>query len=81
MIQLIIEKMNLSRQKAEYIESMMSIVLALEEKFECENLVQPILAKNLKNEDWNVRKACVDICYTFMVVKEEINSMLHELIR
>jgi hypothetical protein len=49
MTQIIIDKMNLSRQKAEYIEAMMAIVLVLEDKFECESLVQPILAKNLKN--------------------------------
>ena len=49
MVQIIIDKMTLPRQKAEYIEAMMAIVLALEEKFDCENLVLPVLAKNLKN--------------------------------
>ena len=69
--------MQLARQKAEYIEALMGVLLALEDKFQCENIVQPILVRNLKNDDWNVRKACVDICYTFMVVKEQINSVLH----
>jgi hypothetical protein len=81
MIQLLIDKMPLSRQKAEHIEAMMAVVLGLEDKFECEHLVQPVLVKHLKHEDWSVRKACVDICYSLMVVKEEINSVLHEIIK
>lgn len=40
-----------------------------------------MLLKQLRSEDWNVRKACVDLCYTFMVVKEEVNSVLHELVK
>jgi hypothetical protein len=49
MVDLIVDKMAVSKQKAEHIECLMALVLALEDRFACESQIQPILAKNLKS--------------------------------
>eukprot|EP00919_Chromeraceae_sp_WS-2016_P078561 GHVR01186210.1.p1 GENE.GHVR01186210.1~~GHVR01186210.1.p1 ORF type:complete len:154 (+),score=0.25 GHVR01186210.1:127-588(+) len=80
MITLIHDRINYAKSKSEMLDSLLSLILALEDKFTSETLIQPILHKHLRSDDWNTRKTSVDICYALMVVKEEINEALHKII-
>lgn len=77
MLNIIAERINHQKLKTEYLEAILSIILALENKFEGEPAVQIILAKNFKNDDWNTRKICVDIAYALLVIRQEANETLH----
>ena len=71
----------MQKSKVEYLDAILSVILSLEDKFNSEMLVQSIILRNLKNDDWNTRKICVDISYSLLVIREEANEALHHLIK
>jgi len=46
-----------------------------------EHQVVNLVIKYLKHEDWNCRKMCVDISYALLVIKKEISSTIHNIIK
>ena len=67
-----------SGQRCELLDAIMSIILAMEDKFTEQAPVQSIVVKLFKNDDWNTRKLSVDISYSLLLISKETNSILHE---
>lgn len=72
-VNIIGERITHQKVRTEYLEAILSVVLALESKLSCEPAIQAILAKNFKHDDWNTRKLCVDIAYALLVIRQEAN--------
>lgn len=66
---LLAEKITSSKSKVQLIEALLSLLLALEENFEEEDMVRELICADIKNEDWNIRKSLIDLFYGLLVLK------------
>lgn len=61
--------MPIAKQKQPLLESLLSLILALEEDFSSRGKIEAVLLGWIKDEDWNVRRVSIDIYYTIIVLK------------
>ena len=63
------KRIQLSKNKVSLIEALLSLLLAMEENFQSEDVVRGVVLAHIKNEDWNVRKSVIDMYYALVVLK------------
>jgi hypothetical protein len=73
--------MGSAKNKSDYLDAILSLVLNLEEKLEVESNVVSCLLKYLRHEDWSCRKNCIDIAYALLVINQSINDSIHNIVK
>ena len=75
------EKIGVAKSKNEFMDTILTLVLNLEEKLNVHAQIYGFLSKYLKHEDWSCRKTCVDIGNALLIINHEISESIHKLIK
>jgi len=62
-------------------DTVLSLVLCLQDQLSVHNQVLNLLMKYLRNDDWNCRKICIDICYALLDINREMNPNIHSVVK